>query len=246
MLQGVMEVSASQVYPLSMRHAVDDRVYRYVQAEAARQLRAAYAVSPEVTYAETGVPTVQALAGQKVVSLTAVGTVVANEFAGGTLSKAGGLGGGYGESYKIRSNTAPVAGVFTVTLFDNITVTIPVSETITLFQGPWRRVYSTRQRQLDAVLVNRQLASFIGVPNRFIPADNFGWIQTWGPCMVIPSAGNEGVGNDERIMVFEWDGSVGLAKYNVPIYEQYAGFVLPLTTAGAIPDLLEIFLQIAP
>lgn len=248
MLQELMEISVSQVYPLGMRYALDDRAYRYIQADADRQLRAAYGVFPQITYAETGVPTVEAAAEQKVVSLTAVGTVVANEFAGGILSKAGGGGGGYGVNYKIASNTAPVGGVFTVTLRDNIITAIPVGDTVTLFHSPWRRVVSMRQRLIDGIATDYKKVSWIGVPNRFITKDYFGWIQTWGPCMVVPAAGTEGVADDERAMAWENDGSITKIQYDVVTmkYNQYAGFVLPVTTAGAIPDLLEIFLQIAP
>lgn len=247
MLQEILEVSASQVYPLGMRYALDDRVYRYVKADADRQLRAAYAVFPKITYAETGVPAAEAAAGQKNIILTAVGTVATDEFAGGTLSKAGGGGGGYGVNYKIRSNTsASPGGTFTVTLYDNIITAIPITDTITLFHSPWREVVCMRQRVIDGVATDLRKGSWVGVPNRFVTADYYCWIQTWGPCMVVPAGGTEGVADDERMMHFEEDGSVAKVDYATPHQQQIAGFVLPVTSAGAIPDLLEIFLQIAP
>lgn len=249
MLQELLEVSATQVYPTGMRYARDDRVYRYVQADSDRQLRAAYGVFPQITYGETGVPTAEAAAGQKQITLTAVGTVALNEFAGGTLSKAGGGGGGYGVNYKIASNTPASPGdTFTVTLYDDIITAIPITDTITLFHSPWRRVVSMRQRVIDGVATDYHKTSWIGVPNRFVPADYYCWVQTWGPCMVVPAGGTEGVADDERMMQFEEDGSVAKVNYAqaATVVRQIAGFVLPVTTAGAIPDLLEIWLTIAP
>ena len=246
MLQGLLEESVSQKYPLGMRYGLEDRVYRYVQADADRQLRAAYAVSPDVRYAETGVPTVEAAAGQKVVALTAVGTVAINEFTGGTLSNAG---GGYGVNYRIKSNTAAApAGAFTVTLWDNIVTALAVGDAITLFHSPWRRVFCMAQRLGDAVVTDYKKLSFIGVPNRFVQAAYYCWIQTWGPCMVIPAGGAEGVADNERAMAWEDDGAITRIRYDVvgAAQNQYAGFVLPVTTAGAIPGLLQIMLQISP
>jgi len=247
MLQEVMEISATPVYPLGMRHSDGDRVYRYVQADADRQLRAAYAVFPQIDYGETGVPAAEALAGARTITLTAVGDVALNEYAGGTLSKAGGGGGGYGVNYKIRSNTAATAGnTFVVTLTEAIITTIPVTDTITIFHSPWRRVVSMRQRTIDGIATDLRKTSWIGIPNRFVTAAYYCWIQTWGPCMVIPAGGTEGVADDERTMIFQEDGSVSKIDYATPHEQQIAGFVLPVTTAGAIPDLLEIFLKIAP
>ena len=64
--------------------------------------------------------------------------------------------------------------------------------------------------------------------------------------MVVPAGGTEGVDDDERQMVFQEDGCVSKQQAPISLELQNAGFVLPVTTAGAIPDLLEIFLQIAP
>ncbi|MBA7636793.1 hypothetical protein ES703_44421 [subsurface metagenome] len=247
MKQGVLQESATPKYPLGMRIALGDRVYRYVPADADRQLRAAYAVTPDVRYAETGVPTVEAAVRQSQITLTAVGTVAKDEFAGGTLSKAGGGGGGYGVNYKIKSNSAAAPGAtFTVNLDDAIIVAIPITDTVTLFHSPWRRVFCQRQRSIDGIATDLRKGSFIGVPNIFVTKNYFCWIQTWGPCMVVPAGGTEGVADDERTMIFQEDGSVSKPDYSTPHEQQIAGFVLPVTTAGAIPDLLEIFLQIAP
>lgn len=247
MKQGIYELSSTPIYPIGKRFAIGDEVHRYIQADADRQLRAAYAVFPKVFYAETGVPTAEAPAGSNTITLTAVGTVAVDEFAGGKLSKAGGGGGGYGINYRIKSNTAAAPGAtFTVTIHGAIITAIPVTDTITLFHSPWREVVCMRQRVIDGIATDLRKTSWVGIPSIFIPAAHYGWIQTWGSCMVIPAGGTEGVADDERMMHFEEDGSVAHVDYDTPHQQQIAGFVLPVTTAGAIPDLLEIFLQIAP
>jgi len=251
MLQDIMEVSASRLYPIGMRHAFGDKVYRYAQADADRQLRAAYSVWPDVRFAETGVVAATSLAGAKTVSVTAIGTVVEDEFAGGEL---GVLGGGaalnYGEHYRIKSNTAPVGGVFVVTLYDALVNTLTLNtDSVVLFQSPWRRVISQRQRQIDGVATDYRKTSPCGVPSRFVPAGNYCWIQTWGPCLIVGSSGTEGTADSERAMQLDDVGAVlrlrdlgdGLGRH------AYAGNVLPCTTAGNHPaGLIEVNLALYP
>lgn len=245
MLQGVLEESQTQKYPLGLGINIRDKFYTYAHADAERQLRATYAVFPKIYYGETGVPTAEAVAGTKTVTLTAVADVGLNQFADGILSKAGGGGGGYGVNYSIKSNTAVAGGgTFTVTLYDEIITTIPISDTITLFRSPWANVVCMRQRTIDAVATDLRKTAWVGIPNRFVQADYYCWLQTWGPCMATPAGGTEGVADDERMMHFEEDGSIAKVDYSTPHEQQNAGFVLPITTAGAIPDLLQIFLQI--
>ena len=245
-MQGILEESADPKYPLGYTITLGDHVYKYVHADAERQLRAAYAVFPKIYYGETGVPAAEAPAGAKTITLTAVADVVVNQFADGILSKAGGGGGGYGVNYRVKSNTGCLAGgTYIVTLYDAIITTIPITDTITMFRSPWANVVCMRQRILDGVATDLRKTSWCGVPNRFVTADYYCWVQTYGPCMVVPAGGTEGVADDERTMIFQEDGSVSKIDYSTPHEQQIAGFVLPVTTAGAIPDLLEIFLQIA-
>lgn len=245
MLQGILAESATPKYPLGYKIVLGDRAYRYAHADSERQLRAAYAVFPKIYYGETGVPAAEALAGATTITLTAVADVVANQFADGILSKAGGGGGGYGVNYRVKSNTACLAGgTYTVTLYDAIITTIPITDTITMFRSPWANVVSMRQRVIDGVATDLRKTSWVGVPNRFVTKDYYCWLQVSGPCMVVPAGGTEGVADDERQMIFQEDGCVSKVDYDTPHEQQLAGVVLPITTAGAIPDLLEILLQI--
>jgi len=245
MKQGILEVSATPIYPFGKGFEVGNSLYRYAHVDAERQIRAAYGVFPKIYYGETGVPTTLAPAGTVTVTLTAVADVAEDQFAEGILSKAGGGGGGYGVNYRIKSNTSATAGnPFTVTLHDKIIVDIPVTDTCTLFRSMWANVVSMRQRNIDAVATDLRKTSVVGIPNRFVALDYYCWLQVKGPCMVVPAGGNEGVDDDERQMVFQEDGCVSKQQAPIAIELQNAGYVLPITTAGAIPDLLEIFLQL--
>jgi len=246
MLQGILEESVTKKYPLGYTITLGGRTYYYAHVDAERQLRAAYAVFPKIYYGETGAPVAEAAVGATTITLTAVADVAVNQFADGILSKAGGGGGGYGVNYRVKSNTGCLAaGTYTVTLYDAIITTIPISDTITMFRSPWANVVCMRQRVIDGVATDLRKTAWVGVPNRFVTKDYYCWLQTYGPCMVVPAGGTEGVADDERMMHFEEDGSVAKVDYATPHEQQIAGFVLPITTAGAIPDLLEIFLQIA-
>jgi hypothetical protein len=247
MLQDTMEVSTNQIYPIGMRLAKGDRVYRYCQADADRQLRAAYGVWGDVRYAESGALAVQAPAGSTTLTLTAVGTVALNEFQGGVVAV--NFAGIWGEMYGIRANTAAApGGTFTITLDQPTTALITVAGSVlTCFQSPWRRVVSQRQRQIDGIATDYRKTPWVGVPNRFVPAGKWCWVQTWGPCAIVGSSGTEGVADSERAMQMDDVGAMlrlrdlgdGLGRH------QIAGFVLPVTTAGAMPYSL-FFLQIAP
>jgi len=247
MLQDTMEVSTSQKYPIGMRLAKVERVYHYCQADADRQLRAGYGVWGDVRYAESGALAVEAPAGSTVLTLTAVGNVAANEFQGGLVAVD--FTGIWGESYGIKSNTAAVIGAtFTITLEQPTTTLITVAGSVlTLFHSPWRRVVSQRQRAIDGIATDANKTNVVGVPNRFVPADKWCWIQTWGPCIVVGDSGTEGIADNERAMQFSVNGSVmRLRDLGDELgRHQLAGFILPVTTAGAMP-YTEIFLQIAP
>lgn len=250
MKQGVLEVSTTPVYPLGKKLDVGERRYRYARADVEGLLRAAYAVSPKIYYGETGVPAALAVAGTRQVTMTCVaaGGVAVDQFAGGILSKAGGGGGGYGVNYRIKSNTAAVTtgNTFVVTLDESIIVDIPVTDTITLFRSKWANVFSMAVRIAAGNVTDLHKNAMVGVPNRFVPLGNYCWLQTRGPCMVVPAGGAEGVADNERMMAFQEDGVVTRARYEVAgvLDMQIAGWVLPTTTAGAIPDLLEIELRL--
>ena len=248
MKQGILEVSTTPVYPFGKGLWLGQSLYRYGHVDVEGMVRAAYGVSPKIYHGQTGVPAALAPAGTVTVTLTAITLdVVEDQFADGILSKAGGGGGGYGVNYRIKSNTAATVGnTYVVTLYDKIIADIPVTDTCTLFRNMWANVFSIAVRLAVPDATDLSKTAFCGVPNRPVPLDNYAWFQVKGPCMVVPAGGVEGVADNERMMAFQEDGVVTRARYEVGgvLDMQIAGWVLPITTAGNIPDLLEIDLQL--
>lgn len=236
MLQDILEESISQVYPLGMPCVRDDRRFHYGRADTARIVRPAYGAYPNITYAETGVVAATAAIRTKVVSLTEVGTVALNEFRDGYMFC---QVAGWGQQYKIRSNTEAVAGVFTVTLYDALVQALTINEDIvTLFHSPWRDIHCMRQEMIDGVNTNWRKVSFTCIPTRQFTAGYYGWFQVAGPCPFALSAGSEGVADSERLMVFDDYGA--LMRFDFTNYprNQLAGYILPVMTAGAFPQAM--------
>lgn len=245
--QGVLEENSSAHYRIGTRRVIDERVYRYAHMDPDRIVRAAYGAYAFSDYEETGVVALGALISTYVLTLTEVGTVVVNEYAEGyavlTL-------GGYGQTYKIKSNTVATVGEFTVTLYDPLVQALTLNtDIVTLYHSPYYRTNCMRQEFLDGINTRYEKVSFVGIPNRQFAADSYGWLQTWGPCGCILDAGNEGAAARERGMVFGPMGSIerirdlgdGVGR------AQRAGFVMPETTGGNMPGAIGmIFLQIAP
>ena len=232
--QGILEATLVQHYALGSKLEYLDQTYRYSHADAARQLRAGYGCYPLMTYVETGVPPVGALINTTTLTLTAVGAPAADEFAEGTLVVNGG-GAANATRYRIRSNTAVAAGLFTVTVYDPFIFAVTGAMVCTCFHSPWWNIHCMRQEIIDAAAPNWQQVSFSVVPNFNVPLDCFFWGQTKGLCICIPSGGTEGVAINERMMVFDTNGAVMRWSYAAADVYQLAGYILPVTTAGAIP-----------
>lgn len=251
--QGVQEESISQRHVLGARLAEphSSRVFRYVRADADRQIRPEVGVFPQVDYAETGTVAAVVAIGSRTLTLTAVGDVALDEYAEGLLSFGAGGTSNWGDSYRVKGNSAIGAGgVFTVTLYDALITALTAADIATLYHCPWkRRVVSARQRVLDlgAIWADRYLSTVCGVPTRYVQADYYCWIQVKGPCMVMGSSGTEGTAINERAMQFDDIGALvrlrdmgdNLGRHG------YAGNMLPVTTDGNQPNgLVAIWLDI--
>ena len=96
-----------------------------------------------------------------------------------------------------------------------------------------------------------QLCSVVGIPT--VPAtlaEPYLWLQTWGPLWITPTGLYEGLGNANRVVVFQQNGTiVDRENATVPPHGsekmQHAGFVLCNLATGA-PGAPFIFLEITP
>lgn len=116
--------------------------------------------------------------GSKTVKITAGGAVAENAYADGILQVNDATG--EGTSYRITGNTAGTSGnsyAVVVTLDDAIEVALAktVSE-VSLYKADSDGVVISATDQADLA---------VGVPLVSIPANNYGWLQTYGPSAVL-------------------------------------------------------------
>lgn len=248
--QGLYEENASQRFVIGTRRQVDDRVFRY--AHAGNALRSAYGAQAHNAFSSGEVRETQtigaaALAGARVLTLTAVGTVTENMFAGGYACIHWEM-----SIYKILSNTgAAPLGTFTITLKEALEQAIDAASVVTLYRNP----YADVRYMVGAPGPWPLYASTMGIPLRTIQANYYFWLQTWGPAVGIAVA-DIGAAESYRGLYFLeggglWSMSGVDANANAPA-NQYAGFLLAYTgvsVAAGINQpgaLVHFFMQVAP
>lgn len=158
----------------------DGRGYRYAKVGATSTVPGkVYASSAfDVTnFSPAGGLSVAAQAiGDTQVTVSTSTTVAANALAGGFLTVA--ITPGQGYLYRIKSNTA-TAGVVGLIIYldDPILVALTTSSKVVVTKHPY-----------DAVIVKPASASTgvpVGVATSIITNGQFGWLQTYGPCLVL-------------------------------------------------------------
>ena len=247
--QGMLEENIAQNYRAGTRLVIDERVYRYSHVDAERQARFGYGVFPKITYSETGVAGATSAASAYTVTCVAVAAVLEDAYAEGYLEILGGVDATHAGWYKVKGNTAQATpgDNFVVTLYDPLASIVTTGvDTTRLYQSLWANVVCMRQRQIDGVATDWRKVSCVGVPNRYVQADYWCWLQTWGPCWIVGDSGTEGIADSERCMQFG-DNLDMLRLRDLGDQlgrHQIAGFVLPITTGGAGNGMY--FLQISP
>lgn len=238
--QGLLEVATERQYPIGYKYEAPDALYRYTHVDPTRQLRAGYGVYPMIDYGEHGTIVNSVAAGKFQVTCEAVANVGADQFAGGRMVITSGAG--YGTQYRVLSNTAAIAGNnFIVTLQSPLVVALTAAtDTFVLYRNPFVEVHCMRQENMDGITTRWQYVSFNGIPLRFVPADNYCWVQTKGPCLVVLSGADVGAGIIERDAYFDTMGAVFAPDYSYPY--QRAGYILPHTESGNITGAMGLIM----
>jgi len=241
--QGVWETSTTQKYHIGTRRVSGDRVFRYAHVLAGSgDCTKGWGVANQNTVEERAGASwdVDGVVGDTVVYINAmVHDITLNQFAGGYLLYAD-VTAGQSNMIPIISNTAATVGnPSTVVLGHPLTGAATAGITGSTLTG------SIFGNVLHMQLGSAGYQTAVGVPIVNLPDDNYGWIQTWGPCLVVPN-GATGDTPAERRVGFQNDGAIriwsGLAGDHQP-----AGVVASCTFYNGIGNSSNwIILQMFP
>jgi hypothetical protein len=143
----------------------------------------------------------------------------------------------------ILGNTATDAdGDITIYLDAPLTIVVTVAMGVEVHQNPYSDV---RVRQAAHGGGGDRYSSVAGMANsETAVANQYLWLQTWGPCWVNPQT--YAAGTDRRAMWFDYEGSIVETNANVVTKSlQYAGFIIDRCDAGGTGQPL-LMLQINP
>ena len=187
--QGIMQESATQKLPLGAKLELNDgRIFRYSK-NGAVALAAGKTLQAVIlgTERDDAVNAAAAVAiGATSLTITAVVTVAANDWAEGFLHIVNDTGEGL--QYKVKSNTAAaIASDYTVELYDPIITALAATTDVILSKSPYSGV----------LLAADDLSLIMGVPTIPVTALYYFWAQTGGVGMVLQN-GSTGVATTER------------------------------------------------
>jgi hypothetical protein len=237
----IYEVDSTQKYELGTRlQTTDGRVFRYastttggVKSGWGAFATAALPMAYEALHAN-------AAAGQNYV-LVNQASIAADDWAGGYIIM-GNSDSTYTQNRRIVSNTATDGDTHVYVYLDApLTVALTTSYGFEIMPNPYKSI---------SVSAN-EYSGVVGVPAATAATDKYVWIQTWGPCWIVPGGtGTPGSTAMERTLYFVGDGSVngdvGLVDPTTePERRQVAGFILQRDSAGAGGPPF-VMLQISP
>jgi len=234
----IYNADSTQLYPLGTRLQVDDRVFRYACA-GTNGVKAGYGafykVSLAVTYEAAAVASV---VGDRSMTITE-SSITKDQYKGGYVVM-GHDSAATTQNRRIVGNDASVGTTCVIHLDGPIAVagTLPVE----IIASPYADLQQTTSQEYDGVA---------GVPARTATNDQYFWVQTWGPCWIVPGgAGTPGSTATERTVYFVGDGSingdVGLAAPTTePERRQVAGFIMQTDSSGSGGPPF-IMLQVSP
>lgn len=232
----IYNADSTQLYPLGTRLQVDDRVFRYACA-GTNGVKAGYGafykVSLAVTYESAGAASV---VGDRTMTITEALTL--NQLAGGYVVM-GHNSAATTQNRRIISNTA---GDTTCTITLDGPIAVAGTHAVEIIPSIYGDLQQTASQEYDGVA---------GVPARTATDDQYFWVQTWGPCWIVPGGGGTpGSTVAERAVYFVGDGSIngraGMAAESTEAHgRQYAGYIIQTDSSGAGGPPF-IMLQVSP
>lgn len=235
------QIDATALYALGARFAdpVDGRVYRYASCGTGgwtpgygAAIKSALAIGENVHAA--------ASIGDTTVVIEEA-SIAANAWAGGYIV----LGHGSGattQNRRVVSNTA------SATSTNHVTVTLDGALTADLTTGSYCEIIPCIYSGLELSGSAQSYVSFAGIPAAVATSGQYGWVQTWGPCWVVPGGGDASPGDsvNDRSVFFVGDGSVnGGTAVTIETGYQLCGFIIQKDSAGVSGPPF-VMLQISP
>src|SRR3990167_4613296 len=156
----------------------DGRKYRYARFGATGTVGSLYQGPAEVTGNQSRIVAAAAVGATEVTTTDTV-TVTANQYAGGWLVATSEAGTGNGYYYEIKSHPAATAAGCTFTLTEPIQVAFSAATQIDLVANPYNNII---------VCLASATSAPVGVCVNDVTNGNYGWIQTWGPGVVLNDA----------------------------------------------------------
>ena len=222
-----------RAHPLgSVMHLADGRRYKYGRATATEiaTARLCQQTLNSANFDELVVPTAR-LAGVSQVTVTTGATACAADLlADGYLNVEDDAGEGY--LYTIAGNdAAATTATLTIRLRETLQVAWTTDTTVLIYVNPYAQII---------VHPSPATAMLVGATNRVIPASNYGWWQTWGPCSIVTQG--TVIINERVIDSATADGAVAPTASTAAGEEFYVGVVMEV---AATTEESLISLQIA-
>lgn len=241
MIQGIRATSLLPNYPIGMRFAEGDRVFRYCQADT---LLPQPALVNSMGGAANGDPlhfmntAVAAFAGETDLTVVIDAEDVAyaqNQFRDGYICI---HTAPIQLCLKIRGNDISNGGNVVLHLAEPLLLDVPLPTFVELHENQYNSIVAMDSTGYQTVVV---------VPVVPVPINHHFWGQTWGPCLCAAGFGG-GIGENanERSVYFQDDGGIGACS-DLSCSFQYAGVIIPYTwRAAAGANTIFFMLQLAP
>lgn len=188
MKQSIYAQSTPQIYPIGMRIALDDRVFRYCKAKTALRplmdgmcghLVSVRGNTDAVIYA-AGTYEITIPMNSHSVDYVAEQTV--NYWAGGWIwiipDPWSPQTTGVGQFYRIKSSAVAVGGFVTVTLEEPLIETVTASREVNVWPNIYSKIYG-----VPWPFDGKARTSLVCLPLIPVTLGNHFWGQTWGPMM---------------------------------------------------------------
>lgn len=175
--QGIYESKATALHNIGEYvQSNDGRGYRYCKAGGtALVVGKIQQAKAEDTTNEQEITITNAAVGDTTIVSTDTVTLAADLLAGGFLIVSEGTLG-VGQTYKLKGNTAASAAVVTFNLEETVRVATTGTCKVDVKVNPYMSVIVAPTTQTSCV---------VGAAQYAIPASEFGWLQTRGPCAIL-------------------------------------------------------------